>query len=534
MVHYGHSARIKSLLRCRLILHREMNSPVRYFLSTLLALIVSFAFNFFFLDLFERSHVDQLLLMAFSTIALGYLIFRTWGNIVETGRLRLPKFKTVPLAPLLREHAPGIVLAILFFAAYIHFGLQLNFADSDTTDNFLDADNYPWMKRIADPDGYQFEMRGPHPFAYFIFRPFGWLLNLFTSDPRLSAILLNTFVGALCVFLAWVFIKRQSQNSTYALLIAALLGLSTSHFFFGSVIESYIFSAAALIGFVLALQKSEGTLFAPVSMSIITFGITLTNFAQNIIGFTVTQILKVSRPEHQSGGTQKNFRVFFMKVFHFTALVLSLGIVLSIIHAAWYPSSRLFFQLSDAQIEQDFSRSIFQEPQWKIIGRVILLVRTMLLYTVIAPKPFVFGKEVGATLSYFDFFKVTPELYSYSSYNGLGNILVFVWAALLLLSGIFFLWNLIRTRKVDMSLAFVLSLLFNFILHLSYGFEPFLYSPDWAYALIFFVGFSLVPLAGNRFFHGVLLAFLILLAYNQVQLFRLILDTIAPFYGLGG
>jgi hypothetical protein len=332
--------------------------------------------------------------------------------------------------------------------------------------------------------------------------------------------------------MAWVFIKRQSQNSIYALLIAALLGLSTSHFFFGSVIESYIFSAAALIGFVLALQKSEGTLFAPVTMSVITFGITLTNFVQNFIGFAV-QALKVSHHEHQLGERQKNFRVSLTKVFQFTALALSLGIVISVIHAAWYPSSRLFFQLSDAKIEEDFSLTFFEDPQWKSVGRVILLIRTILLYTVIAPKPFVFGAEVGASLSYFNFFKITPELYSYSSYNGLGNILVFAWAALLLLSGIFFLWNLSRTRKVDLSLAFVLSLLFNFILHLSYGFEPFLYSPDWAYALIFFVGLSLAPLAKNRFFQGVLLVFLILLAYNQVQLFRLILDTIAPFYGKG-
>ncbi len=495
----------------------------RLFLSTLFALTVSFAFNLLFLDLFERSSTDQVLLMVFSTVALGYLIFSAWGNIKL--KFSLPKFETGSIPSRLREHAPGIVLALLFFAAYTWFGLQLNFADSDTTDNFLDADNYPWMQRIAYPEGHQFEMRGPHPFAYFVLRPFGWLLNLFTSDPRLSAILLNTFVGALCVFMAWVFIKRQSQNSIYALLIAALLGLSTSHFFFGSVIESYIFSAAALIGFVLALQKSNGAFFAPVAMSIVTFGITLTNFAQNFIGFAVHQLPILSR---------KTFGDIFMKVFRFTVLALSLGVVLSVIHAAWYPSSRLFFQLSDAQIEQDFSRSLFQEPQWRITGRIILLVRTILLYTVIAPKPFVFGHEVGAWLPYFNFFKLTPQTFAYSAYDNLGSVLVYAWAGLLLLAGIFFLWNLVRTRTVDLSLAFALSLLFNFLLHLNYGFEPFLYSPDWAYALIFFVGLSLAPLAKNRLFQGAMLAFLIMLAYNQIQLLQFIIDTIAPFYNLGG
>jgi putative flippase GtrA len=80
----------------------------------------------------------------------------------------------------------------------------------------------------------------------------------------------------------------------------------------------------------------------------------------------------------------------------------------------------------------------------------------------------------------------------------------------------------------------IISILFNFVLHLSYGFESFLYSPDWAYALIFFVGLSLGPLAKNRILQAGMLVFLVLLAYNQVQFFQFVLATIAPFYGRGG
>ena len=512
-----------------------MNRPLRAFLSTLLALTISVAFNILFLNLAERPKIDQILLIAFSTVALGYLIYSLWGT---AGRVQIPvvkiRYNSAAILSALREHAPGIALAVVFFAVYTFIGLRLNFANSDTTDNFLDADNYPWMQRIAAPDGYLFDMRGPHPFAYFIFRPLGWALNLFTQNPALSAILLNTFAGALCVFMAWVFIKRQFQNPIYALLIAALLGLSTSHFFFGSVIETYIFSAAALIGFILVIQKRSDSLSAPVTMSLITFGITITNFAQNFIGFFVTRTLNFFYPSHRTDEARKSIKVYVAEIFRFAALTLSLGIVISLIHAAWYPSARLFFLSSDAQIERDFSLGIFNQPQWKTIGRVILLVRTILLYTVIAPKPFVFGREVGAWLPYFNFFKVTPELYSYSAYNGLGNILVSIWAVLLLLSGVFFLWNLVRTRKADLSLVFVLSLLFNFILHLVYGWEPFLYSPDWAYALIFFVALSLAPLAKNRLFQAAMLIFLILLAYNQIQFIKFIFDTIAPFYSQVG
>jgi len=511
-----------------------MNSPLRLFLFTLLALILSFAFHVFFFHLWQRPVTDQIILITILAAALAYLMFALWQQIQKSESRHLPTFKIqfnkISVAAFVREHAPGLALALAFFAVYTYFGLQFNFAESDTTDNFLDADNYPWMLRIADPDGYHLDMRGPHPFAYFIFRPLGALLNVLTHSPTLSAILLNTLAGALCVFMAWVFIKRQSQNSTYALLIASLLGLSASHFFFGAVIETYIFSAAALIGFTLTLQKRPNSLTAPVLLSLVTFGITLTNFVQNFIGFVVERNWQLSQP---SAARQK-FPVFFAQVFHFTALTLSLGIVISLIHAAWYPSSMLFFLPEDAQVENDFSLAVFHPPAWRMIGRLILLVRTMLLYTVIAPQPFVFGKEVGAWLPYFNFFKVTPELYSYSSYKGLGNILVFAWAALLFMSGIFFLWNLIRARKVDLSLAFVLSILFNFALHIAYGFEPFLYSPDWAYALIFFVALSLAPLAKNRVFQAALLVFLILLAFNQIQFMQFILATIAPFYGKAG
>jgi len=517
---------------------KKVNLPLRLFISTLLALAIAFAFNSLFLKLAERPQTDQIPLIAVSTAAMGYLIFSLWGAVVESGGLHIqvPKTRldTAAISSTLREHAPGLVLAVLFFVTYLFFGLQINFLNSDTTDNFFEADNYPWMHRIAAPNGYLFDMRAPHPFAYFIFRPLGWLLNLFTPNMAISAILLNTFTGALCVFLAWLFIKRQFQNPVYALLIASLLGLSTAHFFFGAVIETYIFSAAAMIGFFLVLQKNDNSLFAPVGVSVLTFGITLTNFVQNFIGFFVIQGLKVFSSEREPGKTKKAFWDFLAKVFRFSALTVSIGVVISLIHAAWYSSGRLFFVPTDAAIENDYALPTFQGPMWRITGRVTLLIRTILLYTVVAPKPFVFGKEMGAWLPYFNFFKLTPGIYSYSSYNGLGSVLIATWVALLFVSGLFFLWKIIRTRKADLSLVCIISILFNLLLHLSYGFESFLYSPDWAYALIFFVGLSLGPLAKNRVFQAGMLVFLVLLAYNQVSFLQFVLETIAPFYGRGG
>lgn len=504
-----------------------MNPFFRFFLSTLLALTLSFAYNFFFLNLSERPLVDQILLTIFSTSALSYCLFSIKGG------LSLPAIKKLDRAAFfdfMRLNAPGLILALIFFVVYTMIGLRLNSATIDTVDNYLDADNYSWMQRIASPTGYLLEMRGPHPFAYFIFRPLGWLMNLFTRNYWLSATLINTLAGGSCVFMAWLFVKREAQDSVYALLLASLLGLSTAHIFFGSVIETYIFSAAVLIGFALVLQsqKDSAPSAALVGTSLLTFGITLTNFVQNFIGYVVDLF---SRTEKFS---KQTFWEIFKKVFHFSALTLSLGILVSLIHAAWYPSSKLFFLLSDAQSEEEFAISIFQEPQWRVAGRVILLIRTILLYTVIAPRPFVFGEEVGGKFPRFNFFKIAPEEFSYGAYFGLGNILVLAWAVLLFAAGLFFLWHLIRTRKANLALAFAFCILFNFLLHLNYGYEPFLYSPDWAYALIFFIALVFAPLAGNRFFQGGLFLFLIFLAYNQFQFFQFIFETVAPFLPPGG
>lgn len=471
----------------------------------------AFGFDFLFLNLSARPAMDQVLLLFFSSMAFGYLIFsflETAHPFFQKPTGIFPLFNNVP--SFIRANRDGIIIATLFFCIYFYIGLKLNPADMDTVDNYLDADNSSWMQRIAAPEGGSLEMRGPHPFAYLIFRPLGSLFTFFTQSFSLSAILLNTLAGALCVFLAWFYFKRQTQNSVYALLIASLLGLSTSHFFFGSVVETYIFSALFLIIFFILLQKNEPQIGNLVFVSLVTFGITLTNFVQTFIGFFV------SRPR-------------LKEVIRFAGLTLSLGIILNLVQAMWYPTSKIFFLPSDAQAEGEFTFSIFQEPSWRVMGRILLLVRTFFLYTVVAPKPYVFTAEVGGTFPRFNFFKIAPETFSYSSYDGLGNLLIIAWTLLLFCAALLFVIEIVRTRKMDVRVGLILCILFNFILHLYYGYEPFLYSPDWAYALIFFVGLSLAPFAGNKIVQFSLFVFLLGLAVNQFQFFNFIFGVIAPF-----
>jgi hypothetical protein len=416
----------------------------------------------------------------------------------------------VSVRNLLVDHAPGLILSIIFFILLFNIGVHLNLRDFDTTDNLLDADNFTWMQRIAWETGYEFEMRTPHPFAYFIFRPLGFIANLVLGDPFYAALVLNSLAGAVCVYLMYLLVNAILNHKTYALISAALLGFSTAHLWFGSVIESYIFSAAALLGFFVILQKKQRSSVDLVLSSLVVIGITLTNVAQTFIGF----LIKVRNP-----------RSFI----RFSIIVLSIAIILTVLHAAWYPSAQIFFLPSQAQAEEGFSISIFHEPGWRAMGRVMLMVRTVFLYTMIAPQPIVQVEEVGGTFPRFNFFHIAPGEYAFSAYDGLGAFLIYFWAALLLFAGILFLRKAFRTRSLDLTAGFALCVLFNLLLHLQYGYEPFLYSPDWAYALVAFVVLSLGEYADRVWLQIALMIFLVLLVINQWQFFNFVIRTITPY-----
>lgn len=478
---------------------------IGFLLIAAVSFLASYGVNSYFLNLSARSPIDQRLMLFFLTCALTYVLFMLWIDGVKF-KWNPPRLNWTSL----RDDLPGIALAILFPLVYLRFAATFNNFGVGQVDNLFDADVASWMRRIAFEDVKDFEMRGPHPFTYFIFRPFGLFLNLFTNDPTYSAILFNALAGGVCVFLMWLYVKRKFESRTYAFLMASLLGLSASHFFFGSVIETYIYSALILLLFFLLAERNETSTFALVAAGVVTFGITLTNFAQNFFGFIA------SRPR-------------LREIVRFAGWTLSISLLLTYLHAYLYPASKLFFLVPDVENESKFLSGINGQPEWYIVGRLMYLTRTVLLYSVIAPRVFILTTEVGSTIPEFRFYKITPGIFHQTDYAGLGQILVIVWALMLAVSGVVFLWRLIKTRKAEMTLAFALCLLFNFAIHVNYGQELFLYSPDWTYALILFAAFGLSPFAKNRLFQGLMLVFLILLGYNQWQFMDIILDSLEAY-----
>jgi hypothetical protein len=411
-----------------------------------------------------------------------------------------------------RKNLPGLLLGGMFTLGYTALSFTFNHPGLDQTENFLAIDNFAWMGRLADANGTNIEMRAVHPFAFFIFRPIVWLLSLlFNGDRYAATLLLVPLMGGLCVLLAYRFIKRWSGSETYALLSASLLGASAAHVVFGSFVESYIFSAAALLLFFLLLLDEKTHFLASVAVGTLTFGITITNFIQTFLGYVV------ARPK-------------FKSIFMFGLLASALSITLTTLHAATFPSALMFFDPAGAGVESDYAIPLIGAPAWKVMGRAMLLTRNIFLYSIVAPQPYILTAEVGGTFPRFNFFKITPGSYSYSSFDGLGKILVAAWLLLLLAAAAAFIWKLTRARRFDLTAAFPLVILFNFALHMTYGYEPFLYAADWTYALVLFVTASLSGLGKQRWFQVVLLLFIALLMINQWNFIRIMLEAISPFF----
>lgn len=397
-----------------------------------------------------------------------------------------------------RSILPGLTLAGTFFFLYLLTASIFNQPAFDVDDIFFDADGLLWRMRFATPDYRDYYWRAVHPYVLLIIRPLvGAVSFLLGRDTLAAAFGLTALTGALCVFLIWYFIKRVTGNNLYALLTATLFGGTAAQWIFSSLIETYIFLAAtALIYITLLLRKSSMT--ALIITGAVSFGITITNFAQTVIAFIA-------------------IKMDFWKWVRYGLIVAALTIPLTVLNNIVYPDSQPYFFIPssfEAEAGNTFTPSI---------GRAAAVARVMVLHSVAAPDPLVFKAEIP-------FLKVwmsTADPLTLSKYETQGGkALAYFWMGLVVLGGILFLKNL---KKEDnrFALAMLGVLAFNFALHMAYGKDFFLYSANWTYALILFLALAWKPLADKRWFQVTLLLFAALLLMNNSRLILAMLEASA-------
>jgi hypothetical protein len=321
-------------------------------------------------------------------------------------------------------------------------------------------------------------------------------LSLSTGGDRFHAnLILLALAGGGCVFVMWKIVKQISGDRTHAVLFASLLGLSASHLIFASVIESYIFSALCLLLFVWLIINDKPQ-FTLVVTSVLTFGITATNIVQQ----GLTDLL-----------VKRNIK----RTIALFSLVILAGFVSNIISRLMYPSTEYFFLPGNLGGEQRFIQAV-------TLKRTGLLAENLFIYNVAAPQPYT---SIRNGMPRFNFLNGTIQEYAWFGWPAM-----LLWMAAL---GLAF-QQLIKNNRPHstgnfLAVSMLACLVFNFVLHIGYGIEPFLYSADWSYALILLTAIALVDLAGSGWFNMALFTLVTAIFINNLWFIYLISRKVSEY-----
>jgi hypothetical protein len=468
-----------------------------------------------FPGLFDRRllFMEGNLFAAFSGLAVVSTPAALWldRRVQQTGLYRIVQ-ASAPVRAARRNRA-GLLLSLLFFSAYFIFAQSLNFPGFYTRDQYFETDISDWIARLAasQTNGI-LPVRAVHPAVLLFLRPIVWLLSLLLNADRLqAAFLLSAMAGAACVFIIWLIVKGRTGSTFHALLSASLLGASASHLLLSSMLETYIFSALALLAFCLLMHNDRTSLRSTVPLGIVIFGITVTNLAQACILY----FLKSPRTK---------------VVFQFLLAVVSLTLLLNILQVKLYPFAKPLYDPSNLLSEQKYGSNPFEARQWK--ERLHLIARSVLLYGVVAPTPHILKEELGATVPNFRTFKVANGELQVAGYKGFADIVAKTWIVLLGAAILLFVFDLFTSpRNMTYPISLALCMGFSFALHFLYGDDPMLYSPNWVYALVLFVSASFERGADKKWTQPVWIAFLGMMVFANLGLIRLILTVSIPSYG---
>lgn len=454
-----------------------------------------------FTDLFDASafHLDPGVRISFVNALIPSFLIAMVVLYVAKQR----NWKETRLFRFMDDNLEGLLIALLFFCVYLLLASIFNRPSFNEDDIFFDADSRLYRWRFATENYRDYYWRPAHPFILIIVRPLvGILTILFKGDALFAAFTLNALTAALCVFLVWYFVKHSLGGRLYALLISSLFGASATQLVFGSVIESYIYlSAVALVFLVLLLKDSP--LWAQVLAGLTAFGITISNVGQTFIAhFFVRRNIK--------------------QIIIYGVIVGLFTVPLSLLNNYLYPDSQPYFW--DLSLLEGEGHNQFPVT----MQRTNYLARVMTLHSFVAPEPLTIDDEFNFNKVWMFRASIKKDPMRLANYETpLGDGLVIVWAGLLALGGVLFLKNIFK--KYDgYSIAFLVTLLFYFLLHMRYGKDVFLYAANWTYAITLFLALAWRNLAGKRWFQALLLVFVLLLLVNNAGLLRTMMEVTAP------
>ncbi len=420
-------------------------------------------------------------------------------------------FKQTRLFTFIKENLPGIYAAVLFFMITLILARTLNHPTFSLNSLFFRSDSGLWMSILGYPEGRNVN-RSVHPLVMITLRPLVQFAGLFTADKWfLAPMIVIAAMSGLCVLMAWLFVKRTTKSDTYAFLFSILLGTTAAHLTFGSLIETYVFGMTTLIFFWLLVQADEKRFSVLVPAGLLVFGVTITNIAQAVIALFFKQF-------------------GFKRLVYYGVTVLAAGITLTAFVSVLYPGNQSFFFVpTDISYESRYSQPIYKSSMEGIVEKTGALGRAIFLYGVVAPTPIedITNKDTDPMI---DFQTYDSHDHIYAWYDGPANVPLIAWLFLLLGALFYFFKGLRSSSHTPLMLGLLGCLAFNYILHMNYGAEFFLYTAYWTYLLVFFAALAFAGLAGRRWFGSLLTVFVWMLMINNARFIFVLLSGLAPYF----
>jgi len=491
-------------------LSKPLNLILSLSLPIFLAAIIFAALKFPAMLLPEHISVPSKWMGWFIVVSL---LAGTWG----TGALLYfesrweSKLRQTKFFNFVSENLPGIYAGGMFFLINLVIARALNHPALTANSVLFESDAGPWLFILGSPTEDVIN-RSVHPLVLITLRPLVRFVALFTTEQwQLAPLLVVAAMSGLCVLMAWRFVERAASQRTHAFIFAIMLGATAAHLVFGSLTDTYIFGVTSLIFFLLLIQAKETRFTILIPAGLLVFGITVTNIIQSLIGLLCNQF-------------------GFKRLMRYGLTLAAAAIALTVFTSVLYPNRQTFFFVpGDIAFETNFVKPVNESPVAHLTQKAQIVSRTLLLYGVIAPKPLeiVANKPPRPTID-LKTYDIRKNLLA--SYKGWGNLPLALW--LILLAGAFFAfakgWR--SSPRLPLMLGLLGSLAFNFLLHMNYGTELFLYSSFWTYALILFTALALAEFSGKAWLQSALAVFLLILMVNNFWFIFTIFRALAPFY----
>ncbi|MFC1497794.1 discoidin domain-containing protein [Verrucomicrobiota bacterium] len=353
------------------------------------------------------------------------------------------------------------ICLLCFGLLYLHMGMQIAKTQICDYDGLVfHADTAEVAEDITRFHTPNHGDTNVHPLFVLLINPFGVLLAKIFPVPQ-AVLILNTIIGILIVWTAYLFFANAGLSFFQTLLWSVLTGASACNMFFAIIPERHITASLAITFMCLSAIKYSGRIKKFLPAGILSLGITITNFFQCLILFAASLLNKLP----SSNG--KIIKII-KKTTAFSAATLVTTTALSLIQSWIWPHTRFFFIPSVYKEETSF---LFTPDNLKaLFTRFLELLSHIFYFNIAAPSPLLRHD----TLMF--------DLRSFACYSFVGCLTITLWSILAALSIYLFSRGHRRWSKIQAGL--LLCILFNVFLHMFYGDDFFIYTTNWTFIVI--------------------------------------------------